>query len=90
MTIVDAVNKMLAARDRGVEACTMSEDDFEDLFRDKPDHVEVHRATGIFSELGVLGYCLGITIFDADRWAEFPLKYKDFVEVPNASVRSIA
>ena len=87
MTAEDAVRAMLAARDRDVAHCTMTEDDFEDLMRDKPNYVTVTRATGIFSELGILGYCLGITLFDSDLWRDHPLMFKQLVEAPRAIAR---
>lgn len=77
LTFVDTQaieDKIHAAQAAGIPCC-LTPQEFADLQEFTPLNV-VHEATGVWKDLGVLGYIGRTLIYDASKWNAHPFEAK--------------
>lgn len=76
MIDTDAIADKVERAVRGHNPCVLTAQEFEDLLAFSPLKV-IHRATGIWQELGVLGYIGRTLLYDASKWNTHPFEHNE-------------
>lgn len=72
----DAIAGKVEQAMRTNEPCVLPAQEFEDLLAFSPLKV-IHRATGIWKDLGILGYIGRTLIYDSAKWNTRPFEHNE-------------